>query len=143
MATNVEVTLATPAMGERLAALVRDLANYPTWLDIVHAVTPEDDRDDIWRVELRGRVGPFARSKRLRMVRTEDTETRVVFTRMEDDGRRHAAWVLTATIDASADGAMLTMHLHYGGGLFGGVLERLLAEQIEAGRARLLAELAD
>jgi len=143
MATNVEVTLATPATAARLAALVRDLANYPAWLDIVHAVAPEPGRDDAWRVELRGRVGPFARSKRLRMVRTEDSSSRVVFTREEDDGRRHAVWVLTAAIDDTEGGATLTMHLHYGGGLFGGVLERLLAEQIEAGRARLLAELAD
>lgn len=143
MATNVEVSLATPATAERLVTLVRDLANYPAWLDIVHAVTPDGGSGDTWRVELRGRVGPFARSKRLRMVRTEDTDSRVVFTRVEDDGRRHAAWVLTATVDRSVDGATLTMHLHYGGGLFGGVLERLLAEQIESGRARLLAELAD
>lgn len=143
MSTDVRVTLDTPATRERLHDLLRDLANYPAWLDIVHAVESEPGRDDAWRVELRGRVGPFARSKRLRMVRTEDSTSRVVFTREEDDGRRHAAWVLTAAIDATRDGATLTMHLHYGGGLFGGVLERLLAEQIEAGRSRLLAELAN
>lgn len=143
MATDVEVALRTPATSERLRALVRDLRNYPSWLDIVHAVTPESGRDDAWRVELRGRLGPFARSKRLRMVRSEESDSRIVFSRQEDDGRRHAAWVLTAIIGESGDGATLTMHLHYGGGLFGGVLERLLAEQIEAGRARLLAELAD
>lgn len=143
MGADVRVTLDTPATRERLHALVRDLSNYPAWLDIVHSVAAEEGRDDAWRVELRGRVGPFARSKRLRMLRTTDDSSKVVFSRSEDDGRRHADWVLTVDLADSPAGSSLTMHLHYGGGLFGGVLERLLAEQIEAGRARLLAELVD
>jgi hypothetical protein len=67
---------------------------------------------------------------------------RVVFERRESDGRTHAAWVLTATIDEVDSGARLTMHLHYGGSLFtGGVLEKMLADQIVRGRERLLARL--
>ncbi len=33
----------------------------------------------------------------------------------------------------------LTMHLHYGGALWGPVLERLLADEVEAGQQRLRA----
>ena len=41
-----------------------------------------------WEVELRARVGPFARSKRLRMALTEMvTDRLVVFERAEIDGR--------------------------------------------------------
>jgi hypothetical protein len=37
------------------------------------------------------------------------------------------------------DGSRLDMHLHYGGALWtGGVMERVLGEQIVAGRERLL-----
>ena len=60
------------------------------------------------------------------------------FERVEEDGRSHAPWVLTATIDSVGSACTLTMHLHYGGSLFtGGVLERVLADKIEAGRSRL------
>ena len=46
--------------------------------------------------------------------------------------------VLTATIASSGGTSTLTMHLHYGGSLFtGGILERVLGEQIERGRSRL------
>ena len=36
-------------------------------------------------------------------------------------------------------GSRLTVHLHYGGGLWGPVLERLLTDAVERSRARLLA----
>ena len=62
----------------------------------------------------------------------------VRFERVEVDGRQHAPWVLTATIESVGSQCTLTMHLHYGGALFtGGVLERVLADKIENGRARL------
>jgi hypothetical protein len=94
-------------------------------------------------VELRGKVGPFARSKRLRMVQsTCESPNIVVFERRETDGRKHSPWVLTAQVETTSVGSNLTVNLHYGGTLFtGGVLERLLADQIVQGRERLLAVL--
>ncbi|TSA55158.1 MAG: hypothetical protein D4R44_00240 [Actinobacteria bacterium] len=63
----------------------------------------------------------------------------VIFERRETDGRKHSPWVLTAQVEASSVGSSLTVHLHYGGTLFtGGVLERLLADQIVQGQERLL-----
>ena len=39
-------------------------------------------------------------------------------------------WVLDAQVAGAGDGATLRMHLHYGGGLFGPVLERVLRDEI-------------
>ena len=74
------------------------------------------------------------------MVRTTFDEPRkVVFERQERDGRVHSPWVLTADVAPTAAGSSLTMRLHYGGGLFGPVLERLLGDEIERSKPRLLA----
>lgn len=95
-----------------------------------------------WLVDLRGRLGPLARTKRLRMVRTaHDTDRRVCFERVEHDGRHHAPWVLDAVVDPVAAGSRLTMALHYGGRLWVPALDRLLTEEIERSGPRLLERL--
>lgn len=142
---DVDASLDAPCSVAELFAHVDDLASYPAWIDLVHradALDPDADRP-CWDVELRARLGPFARSKRLRMVRTVHSPDRglVVFERCEVDGREHSPWVLSATVtpDDAADGSRLDMNLHYGGGLWtGGVLERALRDQITAGSERLL-----
>lgn len=123
-----------------------DLSAYTQWLDIVYraeAVNQSNGEDAVWNVQLRGKVGPFARSKNLRMVRTvNNAGSRVVFERKELDGRSHSAWVFTADISSKDQGSTVAVHLHYGGTLFtGGVLERLLADQITRGQQRLLQTL--
>ena len=143
---DVVATVDAPVGVEKLFDVVADLATYPQWLSIVHQVTVESIGSDgmsAWQVELRGRVGPFARSKRLRMVQSVcDSPSIVVFERRETDGRKHSPWVLTAQVEATGFGATLTVNLHYGGTLFaGGVLERLLADQITQGRERILTVL--
>ncbi|TSA53828.1 MAG: SRPBCC family protein [Actinobacteria bacterium] len=143
---DVTATVDAPVGVEKLFAVVEDLATYPQWLTIVHQVTVEpigSDGCSAWLVELRGKVGPFARSKRLRMVRCVcESPNTVIFERRETDGRKHSPWVLTAQVEASSVGSSLTVHLHYGGTLFtGGVLERLLADQIVQGREKLLLTL--
>ena len=143
---DVTATVEAPVGVEKLFAAVADLTTYPQWLNIVHQVTVEpvgSDGKSAWLVELRGKVGPFARSKRLRMVQsTCESPNIVVFERRETDGRKHSSWVLTARVGATSVGSNLTVNLHYGGTLFtGGVLERLLADQIEQGRERLLTVL--
>ena len=143
---DVVATVEAPVGVEKLFLVVADLATYPQWLGIVHQVMAEStgsSEPSAWLVELRGKVGPFARSKRLRMVQsTRESPNLVVFERRETDGRKHAPWVLTAQVGATSDGSMLTVSLHYGGTLFtGGVLERLLADQIVQGSERLLLTL--
>lgn len=120
-----------------------DLARYPEWLDLVVRAEPENGQSDAWSVELRGRIGPLARAKRLRMVRVEvDDPAELRFERQEVDGRDHSTWVLRAQVAATASGSTVTMRLHYGGSLFGPVLERVLAGEIRRARERLPARLA-
>jgi uncharacterized protein YndB with AHSA1/START domain len=146
-------TLDAPVPPERLFALVDDLAVYPSWMPLVHDVDLVRDVDEAtagagraWEVELRATVGPFARSKRLRMVRTEHAAPeRVVFERAELDGRAHAPWVLRATVSPreGSGASTLTMSLHYGGSLWtGAALQRVLDHDVDRGRANLLALLS-
>ncbi|MGH2684781.1 MAG: SRPBCC family protein [Actinomycetota bacterium] len=135
---DVTAELDAPCSPAVLFTWVSDLGRYPEWLDIVPHAVPLGD--GAWSVDLRGRLGPFARSKRLRMERTVCEEPqRARFERVEQDGRSHAPWILTADVAGTADGSRLIMHLHYGGGLFGPVIERLLSDEIERSRPRLLA----
>jgi len=139
---DVVADLDAPHPPELVFAWVRDLGAYPRWLDIVTRADPEGPGDaDAWTVDLRARLGPFARAKRLRMVRTEhDAPTAVAFERVEHDNRSHSSWVLRAEVAPGAgSGSRLTMRLHYGGGLGGPVLERLLRDTINRSRPKLLA----
>lgn len=140
MRTSESIDLA--AAPDAVFVHVAELDRYPTWLPLVHRadrLVDGDGPEPAWDVELRARVGPFARSKRLRMARVELVEDRlVVFERAEVDGRDHARWALRAELEATVAGTRLTMHLAYDGGLWtGGVLERVLDEEIRRGRAGL------
>lgn len=136
---DVNASLTTPHERAALYAVVADLGTYPMWLDIVSRV--DVDPPDAWNVDLRARIGPLARSKRLRMVRTvAHHNEQVQFSREEVDGRSHSAWILDATITEGDDGqSNLNMHLHYGGRLWLPVLERLLQDEIVRSRQRLIA----
>lgn len=146
---DVTAELVAPCEPQVLFDLVADLGTYPGWLDIVPRAVPADPEGEgagslaAWSVDLRGQLGPLARSKRLRMVRTvHDSPREVRFERREHDGRQHSPWTLRATVTAAPEGALLRMHLHYGGRLAGPVVERLLAEEIERSAPRLTALLA-
>lgn len=142
----MEASLDAPVGPGELFAVVEDLSGYPAWLDIVRRAEPAEavpgDAGPAWDVELRGRIGPLARSKRLRMVRTSHDAPRAArFERHERDRRSHGAWDLDVSVDGRPDGARLTMVLRYGGGFGGSLLERLLREEIDRARPRLLAVL--
>lgn len=141
---DVDIDLEAPCAPEVLFAWVDDLGCYPRWLDLVPRAEPapavEGDPGPAWLVDLRARMGPLARSKRLRMVRAIHQHPSVArFERLEHDGREHSAWVLQASVvPIGADASRLTMHLHYGGGMFGPVLERKLHDEVAKCRPRLL-----
>jgi len=138
----------------RAFALVDDLSSYPSWMALVHAVDvagPDAGRP-AWEVELQAQVGPFARSKRLRMVRTvHEPDGHVVFERVEVDGRTHSPWVLDVRLEPIDGGphetsvgvrrdasSRVTMFLHYGGSLWtGAVLQRVLDDHVERGAEAL------
>ncbi len=149
---DVTSSLDAPCSADELFLTVEDLGSYPDWLTIVPKATTADAADGdpgpAWAVDLRGRLGPLARSKRLRMVRTEhaapqpDAPGRVRYERREIDGRDHSAWVLDATVETTDAGSRVTMRLHYGGSFGGSLLERMLGDEIEQSRPRLLAHLS-
>lgn len=122
---------ASPA--ETIAALA-DLGTYPSWLSLVHGAERVHDADDVWNVTLRARLGPLARSKRLRMRRTHLDDASVRFERDEIDGRDHATWKLEATVrrvdtasGGPSGGSDVVVHLHYSGALWSTPLEIALA----------------
>lgn len=141
-------SVAVPGPAERAFDLVDDLASYPRWMDLVHdvAISDSGSGDPAWDVELQAQVGPFTRSKRLRMVRTvHEPYERVVFERSETDGREHAAWVLavdlvaTNSVGSDTSTVEVTMALAYGGRLWtGAVLQRVLDDHVERGADSLV-----
>ena len=144
-AVDVTSSLEAAVGADDLFAVVSDLGTYPDWLDIVpraEVADPADgDAGPAWSVDLRGQLGPLRRSKRLRMVRTVSTPGELaVFERRELDDRSHSDWILRARIGAGATAgtSRLTMELHYGGSMWVPMLDRLLADEIERSRARLL-----
>ena len=121
---------------EEVAPFVSDLGRYSEWMPLVHEATAEGH--DVWRIELRAKVGVFARSKRLRMRRVVAEPRRWVFERDEDDGRRHSMWRLSVDLDPDSTRCTVTMTLEYGGSLWtGGILDRVLAAHIEDGKSGL------
>lgn len=139
--TTESVTVAAPP--SRVFPHVAELDAYPSWLGLVHSARrATDDAALAWSVEIRAQVGPFARSKRLRMVRSVYEPERVVqFERAELDGRRHAHWTLRVELEPVADQSThVTMHLAYDGSLWtGGVLDRVLEDEVAKGRDGLAA----
>lgn len=147
---DVHAELEAGSSPHALFAWVNDLSQYPQWLEIVRRaeVTPRepDDPGVAWIVDLRGRLGPLARTKRLRMVRTgHEPDKSVTFERRELDGRSHSPWLLhveVADVTGNARRSRLSVQLHYGGRFTGPVLERLLRDEIAQSRERL-RELAE
>ena len=148
--TETATVAAAPAA---VFPFVDDLSAYPAWMPLVHAATPlavGDDEPPAWEVEIRARIGPFARSKRLRMQRTDIVPDRlVVFERAEIDGRDHARWVLRVElapgpVDGDRTLTEVVMHLAYDGSLWtGGPLARVFDDQVRRGRDGLVAAVGD
>jgi len=141
---QVDVVMVLPCAPSQLAPWVDDLSAYPEWMGLVHRAAPQPGDGPAWAVDLRARVGPLARSKRLRMVRTTPPGPGTVqFERRELDGRTHGRWEFTVVYDAVAGRAEhtdLSVVLRYDGALWtAGVLERILQDEIERSKERLYA----
>lgn len=136
---RVEVEMDLPAPVPVVEAFVGDLATYPQWMGLVHTVSDVDEYGG-WRVELRGKIGPLARSKMLRMVRVDDAHE-IRFERQELDGRPHGRWELQARLSRvgtdEESSTHLTITLSYEGRLWSVVVERILSEEIDRAKSRL------
>ena len=128
-------------------AVLRDLATYPAWNDLVDEALVDSDTsgDDApaWRTTLRAQVGPFARAKQLRFVRVRDIsdadrfQTR--FERHELDGRDHANWIMETEVQSGGtdEQSMVRLDLTYEGGLWVPTLSSVLGSAIERSVTRL------
>ena len=118
---------------QAVRAVLQDLSTYQFWLDLVDHVEPSEPADadpgPAYLVTLIAKIGPFARRKRLRMVRQEINESGATFQRREVDRREHSEWVLGAHAEPG-EPTTVSMRLAYGGGLWSEVLERVLEDQI-------------
>jgi hypothetical protein len=133
---DIRVDVNLPCSAKELLPFIDDLAQYPSWMGLVHTVISEGE--DVWQVELRGKIGPFARSKRLRMIQVETSEPHHIrFERQENDGRSHSDWVLDAQVTEVGSASTLNMTLQYSGRLFSSVVERALHDEIETSKQRL------
>lgn len=128
-----------PTSPSEVFAQIDDLERYPSWTELVHSVRSVGT--DTWDVQLRARIGPLARSKRLTMTRVIlDAPRHVRFERRENDGRSHGTWILDVTVESDRDDptrSRLVMELHYGGRLWTSVVEKVLHDEIEASKVRL------
>ncbi|MFZ8901438.1 MAG: SRPBCC family protein [Ilumatobacteraceae bacterium] len=121
---------------ESLFAVVADLGRYPDWMGLVHSAQLVGEVT--WEIQLRARVGPFARSKKLTMARTSmNAPNSVRFERRESDGRSHGVWTLDVDVRPDGEQVKLVMTLHYGGRLWSSIVERVLFDEIEASKKRL------
>ncbi len=142
MEIKLDATLdAAPAA---VLAEVGDLPGYPEWHGMVHRVEVDGDG---WLVDLGGRLGPFKKSKRVRMVRAADeVPGQVRFVRVERDRTDHGGWELEATVEPAAGEGPCTLHfrLSYDGSSpLIGVLEPVLRAETERSGDRLRKRLAE
>ncbi len=127
------------AESSAVLAEVADLEGYPEWHGMVKRVVPDGDGQ---LVDLGGRIGPFTRTKRVRLVRDKDNAAagRVRFVRAERDGREHSRWELEAEVEPAAGPGPCTLRFrlrYYGSSPLIGMLEPLLRAEVERSADRL------
>ncbi|MEZ5225354.1 MAG: SRPBCC family protein [Acidimicrobiales bacterium] len=131
------ISTTAPATPPKVYPIVADLSTYEHWLSLIHRVEVAESNGDglAWWVTLRAKVGPFARSKRLRMVRVvDDAPTLVRFERRELDGKDHSAWIMQAAVTDGheSDHSTIDVTLNYDGDLWSGVLDTILGGAIDS-----------
>jgi hypothetical protein len=140
---RIEVVHDFDAPLESVLAWVCDLSVFPQWTRVLHRVEEEPspvDSPRAWQVELRGKIGPFARSKRLRMVQVPTSEPgHLRFERRELDGVDHGVWRLDVRVHQVHPSARcdLSAVFEYEGRLWSGAIERLLRDEIDSSKRRL------
>ena len=149
---DIDAAAVLAAPPDQAWPVIADLGTYADWLGIVRrssvAAAHADDAGPAWDVELGAKVGPFWRTKRVRMVRVRvDERSSVRFERVEHDGRSHSSWVLEAELSpdvgdrSGRGGARLAMHLHYGGARWLPLVDVVLRDEIRKAGPRLDAYL--
>ena len=123
---------------EQIFATLADLANYQNWLGFIDTVDT-DGGDTSWIVTLRAQVGPFARLKKLRMMRVEELVPELIrFSRREIDSKDHSDWDLYVTINEKEGiGCSVQMVVSYSGRFWSVPLQAVFTSHVEAAKVRL------
>ena len=123
---------------EQIFATLKDLANYQNWLGFIDTVDT-DGGDTFWIVTLRAQVGPFARLKKLRMVRVEEhVPESIRFSRRETDSKDHSDWDLHVTINEKEGvGCSVQMVVSYSGRFWSVPLQAVFTSHVETAKVRL------
>ena len=123
---------------EQIFAALADLANYQNWLGFIDTVDT-DGGDASWIVTLRAQVGPFARLKKLRMVRVEELVPESIrFSRREIDSKDHSDWDLYVTINENEGvGCSVQMVVSYSGRFWSVPLQAVFTSHVETAKVRL------
>jgi hypothetical protein len=99
MRQMIEVDLKNSS--EQVFSTLENLKAYENWLGFIYVVEEldTDGGDPCWDVTLRAEIGPFARLKKLRMVRVlSEPHKEIRFARRESDGKVHSDWSLSVKI---------------------------------------------
>jgi len=144
----VDITLeaALDAAPSAVLAEVADLPSYPAWHGMVKRVQADGDG---WLVDLGARLGPFTRTKRVRMVRAEDDASdpgQVRFVRAEQDRADYGDWEMLAIVDPATGDGPCTLRFRLraeGSSKLIGMLEPLLRAETEKSADRLRRHLAE
>jgi len=141
--TSLEAVLdAAPAT---VLAEVADLTGYPAWHGMVKRVEADGDG---WLVDLGARLGPFTRTKRVRMVRADDKASgagEVRFVRAELDRKDYGQWEMVAIVEPATGEGPCTLRFRLraeGSSPLIGMLEPLLRAETEKSAERLRRRLA-
>lgn len=147
--------LVVDARAATVVEALEDLSTYPEWNDLVSTATPciahNGDPGPAWLTTLRAQVGPFARSKQLRLVRDDTTgpgdvsntdssaesPVQITFVRREQDGKSHAQWAMNALVTPHGATTEVMLDLTYDGGLWVPALGSILGTAIDRATSRL------
>jgi len=127
-------------------AEVADLPGYVAWHGMVKRVEPDGDG---WLVDLGARLGPFTRTKRVRLVRAgqddEGAAGQVRFVRKETDRDDYGMWELQADGDPATGAGPCTLRFRMradGSSPLIGMLEPVLRAETQKSADRLGRRLA-
>ena len=119
---------------QQIFGVLKDLEAYESWLGFVDSVETLEAEGNLacWQVTLRAQIGPFARLKKLRMVRVEEEAPRVIhFVRRETDGKDHSDWELLVHIgERESGGSSISMEVSYSGRFWSAPLQNIFNSEL-------------
>lgn len=132
---------------EQIFDVLKNLEAYESWLGFVDSVKALEAEVHMpcWQVTLRAQIGPFARLKKLRMVRVEEEAPRVIrFVRRETDGKEHSDWELLVLIEEQESvRCSVNMEVSYSGRFWSLPLQSVFISHVDTAKNLLQQTFAE